>query len=62
MVPVGTAHVGCTVTLAVGVAGTDGTALTLNVELTGDTHVGDATNLAVTVWLPTETPVKVVLA
>src|SRR5664280_979694 len=62
IVPVGTAHVGCTVTLAVGVAGTAGTALTVSDPLASDTHVGDALSLAVTVWLPTATSVKVGLA
>jgi len=62
IVPVGTEQVGCTVTLAVGVAGTVGTAFTVIVELAGDTQVGDAISLALTVWLPTATPVKVVLA
>ena len=59
MVPVGTAHVGCTVTLAVGVAGTAGTALTVKDELARETQVGEAINLAVMVWLPTATSVKV---
>jgi len=62
IVPVGTAQVGCTVTLAVGVAGTVGTAFTVIEELADEIHVGDAANLAVTVWLPTATPVKVALA
>ena len=38
MVPVGTAHVGCTVTEAVGAAGAAGAASTAT-ALTGDTHV-----------------------
>src|SRR5674476_1361978 len=62
IVPVGTAHVGCNVTLAVGVAGTAGTALTVILGLASDTHVGDACCLAVTVWLPTASSVKVWLA
>src|SRR5664280_846972 len=37
IVPVGTAHVGCTVTLAVGVAVTAGTALTVSDPLASDT-------------------------
>jgi len=62
IVPVGTAQVGCMVTLAVGVAGTVGTAFTVIVELADETHVGEAANLALTVWSPTATPVKVALA
>ena len=44
-----------------GVSGTDGTTLTVSVELAAEIHVGDATSLAVTVWPPTDTPVKVAL-
>ena len=61
IVPVGTAQVGCTVTLAVGIAGTAGTALTVRVELAVEIQVGEATSLAVTVWLPTATKAKVTL-
>jgi len=49
IVPVGTAQVGCTVTLAVGVAGTVGTAFTVIEELADEMQVGDAANLALTV-------------
>jgi len=59
---VGTAQVGCTVTLAVGVAGTVGAAFTVIVELADEIHVGEAVNLALTVWFPAATPVKVALA
>jgi len=62
IVPVDTAQVGCTVTLAVGVAGTVGTAFTVIEELAEEIHVGDATNLALTVWFPTATPVNIALA
>ena len=48
MVPVGTAHVGCVVTLAVGTAGTVGTAFTIDIALLdADTQVGDAASRAV---------------
>ena len=56
-----TAQVGCTVTLAVGVAGTLGTAFTVMLVLAEEIQVGDAANLAVTVWLPTPTNVKMAL-
>ena len=46
MVPVGTVHVGCTVTDAVGAAGGVGIALTVTV-VGLDTHVGDAVFLTV---------------
>jgi len=49
IVPVGTAHVGCIVTLAVGIAGTAGTALTVSAPLAADTHVGEAASLVVRV-------------
>ena len=63
IVPVGTAHVGCTVTLAVGVAGTAGTALTFMAALAPETHVGEAAMRAVTTCpAPGATPVKVALA
>jgi hypothetical protein len=61
MVPVGTAHVGCTVTLAVGAVGTAGTALTITL-VTDDIQVGSAEFLAVTIWVPGVTPLKVVPA
>ena len=48
-------------TLAVGVAGTGGTALTVIDGLDKEIHVGEAISLAVTVWLPTDTKVNVVL-
>ena len=38
IVPVGAAHVGCVVTLAVGCAGDDGAAFTTRPLNTGDTH------------------------
>ena len=46
MVPVGTAHVGCTVTEAVGAAGGVGTAFTVTV-VGADIQVGDAMFLTV---------------
>jgi hypothetical protein len=46
IVPVGTAHVGCTVTDAVGAAGGVGTALTVTV-VGLEIHVGDAVFLTV---------------
>jgi len=61
IVPVGTAQVGCTETLAVGVAGTVGTAFTVIEELAEEIHVGEAANLVLTVWFPAATPVKVAL-
>jgi len=44
------------------VAGTAGAAFTVIEELDEEIHVGDAVNLALTVWFPAATPVKVVLA
>src|SRR5512145_2723145 len=62
IVPVGTAHVGCTVTLAAGTAGTAGTALTVSVPVGADSQLGVAASRAVNVWLPGATPVNVALA
>ena len=58
MVPVGTAQVGCVVTLAVGTAGTEGTAATFMFPVDADTHVVDAASRAVSVWLPGARPAK----
>ena len=49
MVPEGTAQVGCVVTLAVGTAGTEGTAATFIFPVDADTHVVDAASRAVRV-------------
>ena len=62
IVPVGTAQVGCTVTLAVGVAGTAGTAFTVILPVGADIQVGEAASRVVSVWLPGSSPAKVVPA
>ena len=62
MVPVGTAQVGCKVTLAVGTAGTVGTALTLILVVEAEIQVGEAARRVVKVWLPGNKPAKVTLA
>jgi hypothetical protein len=58
MVPVGTAHVGCTVTDAVGAAGAPGTAFTVTV-VGADSQVGSAVLITVITWSPGVTPVNV---
>ena len=63
MVPVGTAQVGCAVTLAVGTAGTAGTAFHIDIALLdADTQVGDAASRVVSVWLPGASPANAVPA
>jgi hypothetical protein len=42
--------------------GAIGTVFTVSVPLASDMQVGDNANLALTVWLPGATPVKVALA
>src|SRR5674476_1172309 len=61
MVPVWTAHVGCTVTLAVGAAGGVGTALTVS-GVAGDTQVISVVDRTVTLCGPGATKVNVVVA
>ena len=56
IVPVVTAHVGCTVTLPAGVLGALGTEFTVTVVEGEDTHVDIF--LAVTVYVPGSNPVK----
>ena len=49
IVPVGTAHVGCVVVLAVGTAGTEGTAFTTILPVEAEIQVGDAAKRVVNV-------------
>ena len=62
MVPVGTAQVGCVVTLAVGTAGTDGTAFTAIFGVAAEIQVGDAARRVVRLWLPGASPANEVPA
>jgi hypothetical protein len=59
MVPVGTEHVGCTVTLAVGDAGTVGTAFIVTVAAAKVTHVLSAMLLTDSVYVPGARPENV---
>ena len=61
IVPVGTAQVGCTVTLAVGADGAPGTAFTVTL-VPAETQVGSAVFLTVTLYIPGATNVNVVPA
>ena len=61
MVPVGTAQVGCTVTEAVGAAGTAGTALTVS-GVGAETQVISVVERAVTLCAPGATSVNVAAA
>jgi hypothetical protein len=61
MVPVGVPHVGCAVTLAVGVLGADGTVFTVTVEPVV-IHVLSVVERTLKVYVPAATPVKVALA
>ncbi len=60
IVPVGTAHVGCTVTLAVGVLGALATASIVTVAPVV-LHVLSAVERTLMVYVPAATPVKVAL-
>jgi UDP-N-acetylglucosamine enolpyruvyl transferase len=62
MVPVGVPQVGCTVTLAVGTAGTAGTAFTVNAAVEAEIQVLSALLREVSVWVPGAKPLKVTLA
>ena len=62
MVPVGMAQVGCTVALAVGMAGTTGTVFTVNEPVAPDMQVIEAARRVIKVWPPGAKPAKVTLA
>jgi len=61
MVPFGVPQVGCTVTLAVGTAGTAGTAFTVNAAVEAEIQVLGM-SCVVNVWAPGAKPLKVIPA
>ena len=58
IVPVGTAHVGCTVLATVGIAGAVGTALIVTVEAAGVEQVLSAILLTLKLYVPGAKPAK----